>query len=217
MGMSMWISNLNQISPAREELGLLMWRFMKKVWPSSISLVVPKGPWLQRLGLGDAEKYIGKPDSIAVRMPDYTVTSHLIEQVGPIAVTSANPSGEADTTHHTQVLARLGNKNCDGVLCDGTSPENAATVVDCRRLKDGQLGFFRIGIMPKSRVLELFEEVQKEEDDDHDSLSPTTSLSPSPSPEEDPEQPDVIPGNDGERIIDDVRVESIGIVNPAFS
>ena len=69
------------------------------------------GPWLQRLGLGDAEKFIGKPDSIAVRMPDYTVTSHLIEQVGPIAVTSANPSGEADTTHHTQVLARLGNKN----------------------------------------------------------------------------------------------------------
>lgn len=31
-------------------------------------------------------------------------------QVGPIAVTSANPTGEADTTHHNQVYAKLGNK-----------------------------------------------------------------------------------------------------------
>lgn len=31
-------------------------------------------------------------------------------QVGPIAVTSANPTGEADTTHHNQVYAKLGDK-----------------------------------------------------------------------------------------------------------
>ena len=31
-------------------------------------------------------------------------------QVGPIAVTSANPTGEADTTHHNQVYAKLGKK-----------------------------------------------------------------------------------------------------------
>lgn len=34
----------------------------------------------------------------------------LLLQVGPIAVTSANPTGEADTTHHNQVYAKLGNK-----------------------------------------------------------------------------------------------------------
>lgn len=31
-------------------------------------------------------------------------------QVGPITVTSANPTGEADTTHHNQVYAKLGDK-----------------------------------------------------------------------------------------------------------
>ena len=36
---------------------------------------------------------------------------HLIDQTGPIAVTSANPTGEADTTHHWQVIAKLGSKN----------------------------------------------------------------------------------------------------------
>lgn len=40
----------------------------------------------------------------------------LLLQVGPIAVTSANPTGEADTTHHNQVYAKLGNK-VRGIVC----------------------------------------------------------------------------------------------------
>ncbi|XP_072125857.1 putative threonylcarbamoyl-AMP synthase [Mobula birostris] len=99
-------------------------------------------------------------NSIAIWIPDCAVTTHLIDQVGPIAVTSANPTGEADTTHHNQVYAKLGNK-VDGVLCDGPSPENiASTVVDCTNVEKGTLGFFRIGIVPKSEILQLFEEVQ---------------------------------------------------------
>lgn len=101
-------------------------------------------------------------------------------QVGPIAVTSANPTGEADTTHHNQVYAKLGNKvgpifviertlsspffsvnsSCivpaqvDGVLCDGASPENiASTVVDCTKIETGHIGFFRVGLIPKSKVI----------------------------------------------------------------
>lgn len=63
------------------------------------------------LGLGDSCKYVGKPDSVAIRIPDCSIICHLIDQTGPIVVTSANPTGEADTTHHWQVLAKLGNKN----------------------------------------------------------------------------------------------------------
>ena len=54
---------------------------------------------------------VGRPDSIAVRMPDNCVTSYLVDQTGPVATTSANPTGEADTTHHLQVLAKLGMEN----------------------------------------------------------------------------------------------------------
>ncbi|ESO94486.1 hypothetical protein LOTGIDRAFT_189186, partial [Lottia gigantea] len=159
--MSMWISKREQLSAGKEEFGELLWDLMQEVWPSTISLVIKKGPWVQSLGVDFAEKYIGRTDSIAVRMPDNTVTSHLIDQVGPISVSSANPTGEADTTHHLQVLAKLGLKNCDGILCAGPSPENAAsTVVDCRQINEGKLGFFRIGIVPKSRVEELFEKVR---------------------------------------------------------
>ena len=66
---------------------------------------------MKAFGLGDSARYIGRPDSIAMRIPDSSITCHLIDQTGPIAVTSANPTGEADTTHHLQVLAKLGLKN----------------------------------------------------------------------------------------------------------
>ncbi|XP_040190370.1 uncharacterized protein LOC120921928 [Rana temporaria] len=159
--MSLWISSLRQLEAAKHLFSPLLWDFMEAAWPSSISLVIPRGPWLDVLGAKDSSKYIGTPQSIAIRIPDCTVTTHLIDMVGPIAVTSANPSGEADTTHHNQVYAKLGDK-VDGVLCDGASPENiASTVVNCTKLESGDVAFFRVGIVPKSQVLEILGRVQE--------------------------------------------------------
>ncbi|NWI92191.1 YRDC protein, partial [Pitta sordida] len=159
--MSLWISSLKQLEPARHLLTPLLWDFMEAAWPSPISLVVPRGEWLDFLGMKDSAKYVGTPQSVAIRVPDCSVTTHLIDLVGPIAVTSANPSGEADTTHHNQVYAKLGDQ-VDAVLCDGPSPENvASTVVDCTKIDSGSIGFFRVGIVPKSQVLQILEQVQK--------------------------------------------------------
>ncbi|XP_051276367.1 uncharacterized protein si:ch211-153b23.4 [Dicentrarchus labrax] len=159
--MSMWISSIKQLEPVRHLLSPLLLDFMEAAWPSSISMVIPRGPWMDTFGLGDAAKHIGTPQSIAIRNPDCSVATHLINLVGPIAVTSANPTGEADTTHHNQVYAKLGDK-VDGVLCDGASPENiASTVVDCTKIETGHIGFFRVGLIPKSKVFQIFEEVQK--------------------------------------------------------
>ncbi|NWI65587.1 SUA5 synthase, partial [Todus mexicanus] len=150
--MSLWISSLKQLEPAKHLFTPLLWDFMEAAWPSPISLVVPRGEWVDFLGMKDSAKYVGTPQSIAIRIPDCSVTTHLIDLVGPIAVTSANPTGEADTTHHNQVYAKLGDK-VDAVLCDGPSPENiASTVVDCTKIDSGNIGFFRVGIIPKSQV-----------------------------------------------------------------
>ncbi|XP_076878936.1 uncharacterized protein LOC143527538 [Brachyhypopomus gauderio] len=159
--MSLWISSIKQLEPVRYQINPMLWDFMEAAWPSSISLVIPRAPWMEFFGLGDSSKYIGTPQSIAIRNPDCTVATHLISLVGPIAVTSANPTGEADTTHHNQVYAKLGDK-VNGVLCDGPSPENiASTVVDCTKIESGQIGFFRVGLIPKSKVLQIFEEIQR--------------------------------------------------------
>ncbi|XP_048840325.1 uncharacterized protein LOC125713342 [Brienomyrus brachyistius] len=159
--MSLWISSIKQLEPAKHLINPVLWDFMEAAWPSSISIVIPRGPWMNFLGLRESEKYIGTPQSIAIRNPDCTVATHLMDLVGPIATMSANPTGEADTTHHNQVYAKLGNK-VDGVLCDGPSPENiASTVVDCTKIESGKIGFFRVGVIPKTQVLQIFGEVQK--------------------------------------------------------
>ncbi|NXH32958.1 YRDC protein, partial [Myiagra hebetior] len=159
--MSLWISSLKQLEPAKHLFTPLLWDFMEAAWPSPISLVIPRGEWVDFLGMKDSAKLVGTPRSVAIRIPDCSVTTHLIDLVGPIVVTSANPTGEADTTHHNQVYAKLGDQ-VDAVLCGGPSPENvASTVVDCTKIDSGSIGFFRVGIIPKSQVLQILEQVQK--------------------------------------------------------
>ncbi|NXD30657.1 YRDC protein, partial [Spelaeornis formosus] len=108
--MSLWISSLKQLEPAKHLFTPLLWDFMEAAWPSPISLVIPRGEWVDFLGMKDSAKYVGTPGSVAIRIPDCSVTTHLIDLVGPIVVTSANPTGEADTTHHNQVYAKLGDQ-----------------------------------------------------------------------------------------------------------
>lgn len=56
------------------------------------------------VGVGPAYDRVGTRDSIMIRVPDHTVTCHLCDITGPLAITSANPSGEPDSTHHTMVI-----------------------------------------------------------------------------------------------------------------
>lgn len=56
-------------------------------------------------GVGAGYSRVGTQDSIMIRVPDLTVLVHLIDMTGPLAITSANPSGEADSTHHDMVIS----------------------------------------------------------------------------------------------------------------
>lgn len=41
--MSLWISSLKQLEPAKHLFSPLLWDFMDAAWPSPISLVIPRG------------------------------------------------------------------------------------------------------------------------------------------------------------------------------
>ena len=56
------------------------------------------------VGVAAAYDLVGTRDSIMIRVPDHTVTCHLCDLTGPLAITSANPSGEPDSTHHSMVI-----------------------------------------------------------------------------------------------------------------
>ncbi|MGH0182352.1 UNVERIFIED_CONTAM: hypothetical protein FKN15_008965 [Acipenser sinensis] len=94
------ISNLEQLSTAKPPFSPLLWEFMRNVYPGGISCIVKKGEWLNKLGVGPAYDRVVTKESIMIRVPDHTVTVHLCNMTGPLAITSANPSGEPDSTHH---------------------------------------------------------------------------------------------------------------------
>ncbi|KAK9517924.1 hypothetical protein VZT92_023256 [Zoarces viviparus] len=154
------ISNVEQLVAAKPPFSPLLWEFMRNVYPGGISCIVNKGDWLFKLGVGPAYDRVGTKDSIMIRVPDHTVTNHLCDLTGPLAITSANPSGEPDSTHHTMVIKRLGNK-IQGVLCDGDSNEVvASTVVNCLKIDEGTIAIVREGCVPAVKVRQIFERVK---------------------------------------------------------
>ncbi|KAJ8407175.1 hypothetical protein AAFF_G00288510 [Aldrovandia affinis] len=153
------IANLEQLVAVAPPFSPLLWEFMRHVYPGGIGCIVKKGEWLRKLGVGEAYDYVGTKDSIMIRISDLTVTAHLLSMTGPLAITSANPSGEPDSTHHDMVT-RLADK-LDGVLCDGDSTELvSSTVVICTKIDEGTLSFLREGAVPKAKVLQIFETVK---------------------------------------------------------
>ncbi|KAM5127188.1 uncharacterized protein ACMZJ9_020822 [Mantella aurantiaca] len=151
------ISNLDQLRVINPPFSPLLWRFMDLVYPGGISCIVKKGEWLKRLGVGPAYEYVGTPDSIMIRVPDHSVTAHLTDMTGPLAITSANPSGESDSTHHDHVTSRLSDK-LDAVLCDGHSNELVgSTVVICTKIDEGLISILREGCVPTAKIMQIFE------------------------------------------------------------
>jgi L-threonylcarbamoyladenylate synthase len=95
----------------------------EKFWPGPLTLVLPKHPSLP------AE--LSSQATIGVRMPDHPVALALLRVTGPLAVTSANRSGEASAVTAQEVVEQLGGRI--GLVLDGgqTPGGVSSTVVDC--------------------------------------------------------------------------------------
>lgn len=93
-------------------------------WPGALTLVVKASDAVPPV-------FQSAEGSIALRMPAHSPTLEIIQQVGPLATSSANLSGE-------EAPARLGEISSvilEAVACvfdDGSTPSGiASTVVDC--------------------------------------------------------------------------------------
>jgi tRNA threonylcarbamoyl adenosine modification protein (Sua5/YciO/YrdC/YwlC family) len=92
-------------------------------WPGALTLVLRETPHLA-WDLGEAR------GTVAVRMPDHALATALIEQTGPLAVSSANRSGKPAAT--TMVEARLQLGASVAVYLDGgpSGPQVPSSIVD---------------------------------------------------------------------------------------
>jgi len=119
---------------------------MDKFWPGPLTIVLPRHPdFVADLGSDDGE-------TVGVRCPDHIVPRLLCEEVGPLAITTANRRGATvPATTAQEVQATFGDSVgvvLDGGTCDGPM----ATVIDCTGIEPKLL---REGAVPWADILKL--------------------------------------------------------------
>jgi L-threonylcarbamoyladenylate synthase len=107
-------------------------------WPGGVTLVLPRTPAARTWDLGEETETVG------VRVPADDVALHLLERTGPLAVTSANRSGEPTPHDCEGVRAGLGG-SVAVYLCAGRRSGQPSTVVD---LTGPDMKVLRHGVVP---------------------------------------------------------------------
>jgi L-threonylcarbamoyladenylate synthase len=98
-------------------------RLASRFWPGPLTLVVEKHP--------DLPETVSAGSTVGVRVPDHPVARALLRAAGPMAVTSANISGQPSPSTAQAVLAQLGGR-IELILDGGKTPGGvSSTVVDC--------------------------------------------------------------------------------------
>ena len=96
---------------------------IRAFWPGALSLVVQQAPSL-KWDLGDAR------GTVMLRMPLHPVALEVLREIGPMAVSSANISGQPAASTADEAHRQLGDL-VDVYLDGGTSERQAAsTIVD---------------------------------------------------------------------------------------
>ncbi|HEX9091822.1 MAG TPA: L-threonylcarbamoyladenylate synthase [Anaerolineales bacterium] len=98
-------------------------RLAQRFWPGPLTLVVSKLPSLP--------DELSPDKTIGVRMPDHPIALAILRQIGPLAVTSANISGQGNANTAEEVSRQLNGRVhliLDGGKTTGGIP---STVVDC--------------------------------------------------------------------------------------
>jgi L-threonylcarbamoyladenylate synthase len=94
-----------------------------RFWPGPLTCIIPKQPALPEA--------VSATDTVGVRIPDHAVARALLRAAGPMAVTSANLSGQPSPSTAEEVLAQLRGR-IDLILDGGKTPGGVpSTLVDC--------------------------------------------------------------------------------------
>ena len=116
------IADLADLKSISKEMSQTARRLGERFWPGPLTIIVPRHPRLPEIltpGL-----------TVGVRMPDHPLALELLRLTGPLAVTSANISGQQNTNSAEEVQGQLGGR-VHLILDGGRSPGGVpSTVVD---------------------------------------------------------------------------------------
>jgi tRNA threonylcarbamoyl adenosine modification protein (Sua5/YciO/YrdC/YwlC family) len=123
------IPNLNTLNALAETVPDVAMRLAETFWPGALTMILRAQPSLN-WNLGETK------GTVALRMPDHKIALALLEEVGPMAVSSANLTGKPAAVTCAQAEAYLG-ESVQVYLDGGNSPKGeASTILDLTDIVD---------------------------------------------------------------------------------
>lgn len=123
---------------------------INRFWPGALTLIMTAQSSL-RMDLGRTE------GTIAVRVPDQDQTRALLRRTGPLAVSSANLSGEPAATDIDQAIEQLGNSVAVYLDAGPTPGPVASTIIDLASTPSGRI--VRAGVISHADLAEVLTEL----------------------------------------------------------
>lgn len=146
-GIALVVDSVAQVE-GLAEMPLAARRLAERFWPGPLTIVLaPRAAGQQ--GLPDP--LLGPTGALGFRLPDHAVPRYLAARLGPLALTSANLSGEPDARTAAEVGATFGPTLAlvlDGGPVRGGIPSTVAEVA-----ADGTVTILRAGALEPAEVL----------------------------------------------------------------
>lgn len=138
------ISNLDQLDQVVTGISEDLKKMADHFWPGPLSMVLKK-----QKGVPDI--VTGGLDTVAIRMPDHSLTLSIIEKTGPLTAPSANKSGRPSPTNPEHIVEDFGD---DLPILDGGSSKLGleSTVVD---LSGDSITILRPGFIDAAMIEDL--------------------------------------------------------------
>jgi tRNA threonylcarbamoyl adenosine modification protein (Sua5/YciO/YrdC/YwlC family) len=123
------IGTLQTLQALAEDVPDVANRLAETFWPGALTMILKAQPSLT-WDLGETK------GTVALRMPDHKIALALLQETGPLAVSSANLTGEPAATTCQQAEQYLGDKVAV-YLDGGNSPKGeASTILDLTHIVD---------------------------------------------------------------------------------
>ena len=132
------ITELSQINPNTITL-------LKHFWPGAMTVIMPKQ--------ASIPENLSPFDTIGVRMPNHSRLLELLKKTGPLAVTSANLSGQDNPTTAEEVLTQLGGRI--DLILDGGKTHSGIPSTVISSTPDG-FNILRQGAITEDQIKALF-------------------------------------------------------------
>ena len=152
------IPKVETLSALATDLPLVASKLAAAFWPGALTMVLRAQPSLA-WDLGETR------GTVALRVPDHKITLALLEDVGPLAVSSANTTGNPAAVTAQQAFDYFGDK-VPVYLDGGGSPKGeASTILDLTQVRDGEaIRVLRKGALSLERIRSVIGDVELEVD-----------------------------------------------------